>query len=68
MTTLDTPKFEPYCQLDRDKIERLRSINAELLSALEAIAGMRVTETTDDAQLCALCISVAQAAVTKANP
>ncbi len=39
----------------------------QLLAALEAIANMRVNEDTDHAQLSALCIATARAAIKAAT-
>ena len=45
---------------------RNTSMNQELLKALRAIAEMKVTETTDHAQLCALQIAIAKYALDRA--
>lgn len=46
---------------------RLIAAAPEMLTALQAIAGMTVEDSTDHAQLVALCIAIARAAIAKAT-
>ena len=47
MTTLDTPKAEPYYQRDRDEIKRLKATVAELVAALEEWQRLNNTKGLD---------------------
>jgi hypothetical protein len=48
-------------------LQRVESLNADLLTALQAIAGMKTDESTNHAQLSALTIAIAKTAIAKAE-
>ncbi len=49
------------------ELDNLRAINADMRAALLAIANMKIGSNTDSAQLSALCIATARAAIAKAT-